>query len=317
MATVYPAYQQPAQDSLNDKMHILDSYGALPAPDMNINAMAQGTPDINPYGMLSEAGAHLGQWWSPEDVPFPNIHGREPHCAQPNYTLDQDTSTQGDSPTTSIHRYPVPSSLTDVTSPDVSIGHDESRRGSSSTQPNQRKRKRSAASVAKPKTQLPGTKSARRASTKKTTMAEPAAAASQKPKRGSRSRAAAKQPQPTQEEQEYGDEDTGADPEEEYGIQSKKFQERNRIASNKYRVKKREDAIKLCADEKDMERSNHDLTNCISDLMLQIYELKMELLQHTDCDCTLIQVYIATEAQKYIKDLGEGRYLNATPALPP
>jgi len=160
----------------------------------------------------------------------------------------------------------------------------------------------------------------RRASTKKTTMAEPAAAAaaaSQKPKRGSRSRAADKQLQPTQEEQEYGDEDGEADPEEEHGTQSKKFKERNRMASNKYRVKKREDAIKLRVDEEDMERSNHDLINCISDLMLQIYELKMELLQHTDCDCTLIQVYIATEAQNYINDLGEGKYPNATPALPP
>ncbi|CAF3557445.1 unnamed protein product [Fusarium graminearum] len=304
MATVYPAYEQSAQYSLNDKMHI--------------NAMVQGTPDINPCGMLSEAGAHLGQWWTPRDVPFPNIHEQEPHFPQPNYTLDQDTPTQWGSPTTSIHSYPVPSSLTDVTSLDVSPGHNESRRGSSSTQPDQRKRKRSTASVAKPKTQPPATESTRRVSTNKTTMAEPAAAAaSQKPKRGSRSRAAAEQPQPTQEEQEYEDEDVEADPEKECGTQSKKVQERSRIASNKFRVKKREGAIKLRAEEEEMERAKRDLTNCVSNLTLHVYELKMKLLQHTDCDCTLIQEYIVTEAQKYIKGLGEGKYPNATPALLP
>nr|CEG04975.1 unnamed protein product [Fusarium clavum]CEG05852.1 unnamed protein product [Fusarium clavum] len=280
--------------------------------------MAQGAADVNPYGMLPGARAHWGPWWSPGDVPFPNILEQEPHFAQPNYTLDQDTSTQWDSPMTSIHSYSAPSSLTDVASLDVSPSHNESRRGYSSTQLDQRKRKPSTASVATPKTQVPATKSTRRASTKKTTTTEPAAdAASQKPKRSSRSRAAAKQPQPTQEEQEYGDEDADADPEKECSTQSKKVQERNRIASNKFRVKKREDAIKLRADEEEMERANCDLTHCVSDLTLQVYELKMKLLQHTECNCTLIQEYIATEAQKYIKDLGEGKHPNATPALPP
>jgi hypothetical protein len=50
---------------------------------------------------------------------------------------------------------------------------------------------------------------------------------------------------------------------------------------------------------------------------IQVYDLKMKLLQHTDCDCALIKDYIATEAQRYVKDLCDGKHPNATPALPP
>lgn len=84
-----------------------------------------------------------------------------------------------------------------------------------------------------------------------------------------------------------------------------KIQERNRVASNKFRVKKREDAKQLKVDEYNMKEVHRDLSGCVADLTLEVYNLKMRLLQHTDCNCHLIQEYIANEAQLYIKDLGE------------
>ncbi|KAJ4198904.1 hypothetical protein NW759_016206 [Fusarium solani] len=97
---------------------------------------------------------------------------------------------------------------------------------------------------------------------------------------------------PPEQQQQQADDHTG------------RVQERNRIASNKFRVKKREDAARLKSDEEDMERLNRDLATCVADLTLEVYNLKMRLLQHTDCDCALIQSYIANEANRYIKDLG-------------
>ncbi|KAF5696896.1 hypothetical protein FGLOB1_13171 [Fusarium globosum] len=84
---------------------------------------------------------------------------------------------------------------------------------------------------------------------------------------------------------------------------SRNIQERNRVASNKFRVKKREHAKKLRADEENMEQTNRKLLSSVSDLTQQVYELKMKLLQHTDCDCRLIQEYIANQANQYIHDL--------------
>lgn len=297
MGTVHPDYQQ------QEEMQVFDSYA--PVPDL--------TPGMNPYGMLPDG--NWGQWWSPGDAAFaesanvtaPNVYAQEQQSPL-NYTLDQETPPQRDSPATSIQSYPVPSPLTEATSVDASPG-DESRRGS---QPDQRKRKRSTAAAIKPKAEPrpPATKPTRRASTRKVSKTEPALPVEQ-PKRGSKSKAPAKQAK----QQALEEEAQGA--EEAYDEHNKKVQERNRIASNKFRVKKREDARKLRADKEDMERFNRDLTNCVSDLTLQVYDLKMRLLQHTDCECHLIQDFIATEAQKYIKDLGEGKHPSTTPALPP
>jgi septin family protein len=85
---------------------------------------------------------------------------------------------------------------------------------------------------------------------------------------------------------------------------SKKAQERNRVASNKFRVKKHEDAKKLRANEENMEQTNRKLSSSLANLTQQVYELKMKLLQHTDCNCHLIQEYIANETNQYIHDLG-------------
>ncbi|KAH7124813.1 hypothetical protein B0J13DRAFT_588953 [Dactylonectria estremocensis] len=84
------------------------------------------------------------------------------------------------------------------------------------------------------------------------------------------------------------------------------IKERNRIASNKFRNKKREDALRLESEGQDMERINRTLSACAANLTREVYELKMELLQHTDCGCTLIQNYLTNEAQNYIRELEKG-----------
>ncbi|KAG5748111.1 hypothetical protein H9Q70_009213 [Fusarium xylarioides] len=292
MGTVYPPFQQQIHPP---------SDGSQPY-DPNMQLMSQDPSGMNLYGTLPQSPWE--QWWSPENAAFaeasnmaaPNAKAQEHQQQYAQYAYDQDSSTQCASPSTSMHSYPVPSPSTESTSVENATGDPESRRGSSSTQPDKRKRnaRRSTAS-----------KAPKRASTRKTTKIE---AVPGKPKGRGKGKAVAK-PQPTKS--------PSPEPEEELDEHSKKVQERNRIASNKFRVKKREDAKKLRADEQDMERANRDLSSCVSELTMQVYELKMRLLQHTDCECHLIQNYIANEAHRYIQDLGEGKQKHATPPLCP
>lgn len=85
----------------------------------------------------------------------------------------------------------------------------------------------------------------------------------------------------------------------------KVIQERNRIASNKFRAKKNEDLLRLKASEQDIRRVHRELSACVADLTLEVYELKMQLLQHSGCDCALIQRYLAHESQRYVQVLDE------------
>lgn len=66
---------------------------------------------------------------------------------------------------------------------------------------------------------------------------------------------------------------------------------RSRAASKKHRMTKKEEVERLKLIEADMERINHELTNCVADLTLEVYNLKLRLLQHTDCNCFLIRDY--------------------------
>ncbi|KAF5251667.1 hypothetical protein FANTH_3277 [Fusarium anthophilum] len=270
--------------------------------------MAQVPSGMYLYGTIPQSPRE--QWWSPNNAAFaepsnmaaPSIYAQQQH---PQYAYEQDastqwtspsTSTQWTSPSTSTQSYPVPSPSTSI---ENATGDSGNRRGSSATQPDKRKRNA---------TRYTASKAPRQAPTRKTIKSETDA---KKPKRRGKGKgkAAAKvqstkmgSPSP-----ESGELDQ----------HSKKVQERNRIASNKFRVKKREDAKKLRADEEDMERANRDLVSCVSELTMQVYELKMRLLQHTDCECHLIQNYIANEAHRYIQDLSEGKQKHATPPLCP
>jgi hypothetical protein len=86
-------------------------------------------------------------------------------------------------------------------------------------------------------------------------------------------------------------------------IDIRKLQERNRVASNKCRIRKQEDERKLKSAEQHMEKLNRDLSTCATDLKSQVNDLKMMLLQHTNCNCVLIQEYITNEARRFIQGL--------------
>ena len=95
----------------------------------------------------------------------------------------------------------------------------------------------------------------------------------------------------------------------------KRVQERNRIAATKFRIRKREDLARLESDEQDIEQRHRTLSSCVDDLNDEILYLKMQLLQHTSCNCTLIQHYIKNEAQHYIQamELGFQKYGDGYP----
>ncbi|WAO97212.1 BZIP domain-containing protein [Fusarium falciforme] len=96
----------------------------------------------------------------------------------------------------------------------------------------------------------------------------------------------------------------------------KRARERNRLAANKFRAKQRDDLLRLESSEQDLERIHRDLSTCVADLTLEIYMLKMELLQHSGCNCALIQNYLAHESQRYVQALKGGIQREATSRQP-
>ncbi|RKK91053.1 hypothetical protein BFJ68_g16274 [Fusarium oxysporum] len=79
--------------------------------------------------------------------------------------------------------------------------------------------------------------------------------------------------------------------------------ERNRIAATKCRIRKRDEASALASREEAMKDQNRYLTACFDTLTDEIYYLKTQLLRHTNCNCVLIQNYIANEAKKCVDRL--------------
>lgn len=81
------------------------------------------------------------------------------------------------------------------------------------------------------------------------------------------------------------------------------YLERSRVASNKFRERKRNEIAQLESEEYTIEDSNRQLRSMLDSLTSEILSLKMQLLQHTDCNCELIQAYITKEAQHFVKNL--------------
>ncbi|KAH6874302.1 hypothetical protein B0T10DRAFT_587861 [Thelonectria olida] len=79
--------------------------------------------------------------------------------------------------------------------------------------------------------------------------------------------------------------------------------ERNRISATKCRLQKRDEASALASREKAMEDQKRDLSSIFHQLTAEIYHLKTQLLRHADCNCVLIQKYIANEARKSVDRL--------------
>jgi hypothetical protein len=86
---------------------------------------------------------------------------------------------------------------------------------------------------------------------------------------------------------------------------SQHTKERNRVAASKSRTKKREHTLRVQSEVQELERTNHNLSIYVTSLTREVQELKMKLLQHTDCDCSLIHDYLAAEAQRYVCGLSE------------
>ncbi|KNB19464.1 hypothetical protein FOXG_22574 [Fusarium oxysporum f. sp. lycopersici 4287] len=98
-------------------------------------------------------------------------------------------------------------------------------------------------------------------------------------------------------QQEKLDDDDPKDP------RQRRVLKRNRIAANKCRLRKRGEALALASREEVMEDQSRYLMTCFDSLTVEIYYLKTQLLQHTECNCVLIQNYIANEAQKCVNRL--------------
>ncbi|EXK24115.1 hypothetical protein FOMG_19144 [Fusarium oxysporum f. sp. melonis 26406] len=244
---------------------------------------------VHNFGTVSHPARE--QCWAADQPKFPGPSEAVGSNAQHEYDVDDFILNYGYAPastnlTGSIfsQQYPTPPRTRELTSPERSPSNSDGRRRSS-TQSDDQKRKPNHA-------ERDPTKSSGRDSTKKTKAKEKAAAEVHEntKKRGSTNDAAVT---------------NLSSPHFKNNANTRKVQERNRIASNKFRIRKQEDERKLKSAEKDMEQINRDLLTCATDLTLQVYNLKMKLLQHTDCDCALIQEYIANEAHRYIQDLGD------------
>ncbi|KAH7190250.1 hypothetical protein BKA60DRAFT_664425 [Fusarium oxysporum] len=121
------------------------------------------------------------------------------------------------------------------------------------------------------------------------------AAESPKPrKRGRKPKKQPKEQKVAGQQEELDDDDLPKDP------RRRRVLERNRMAANKCRLRKRDEALALASREEAMEDQNRCLMICFDSLTVEIYHLKTQLLQHTDCNCVLIQKYIANEAKKTV-----------------
>ncbi|KAF4436075.1 hypothetical protein F53441_13336 [Fusarium austroafricanum] len=121
---------------------------------------------------------------------------------------------------------------------------------------------------------------------------------SPKPRKGDRKpKKQPKEEKVADQQEEFDDDNLPKDP------RRRRVLERNRIAANKCRLRKRDEALALASQEAAMEDQNRYLMTCLDSLTVEIYHLKTQLLRHTRCNCVLIQNYIANEAQKCVNRL--------------
>jgi hypothetical protein len=92
-------------------------------------------------------------------------------------------------------------------------------------------------------------------------------------------------------------------PEDRAGKQRGRTRERNRMAASKNRNKNREDAERLELYEERLGHIHQDLSSCVAELTIEVCKLKTMLLQHSECDCSTIQSYLVTEANRFVSQL--------------
>ncbi|KAK0667325.1 hypothetical protein QBC41DRAFT_228770 [Cercophora samala] len=90
------------------------------------------------------------------------------------------------------------------------------------------------------------------------------------------------------------------------GSGSGNLRTRNRQAAIRYRVKTQAAAAQLEAEEQEISLRRKTLLANAGQLREEVYYLKNEVLKHADCDCPLIQAYLAHAAQQVYSGLKGG-----------
>ncbi|GJN72476.1 hypothetical protein PLICBS_006549 [Purpureocillium lilacinum] len=76
------------------------------------------------------------------------------------------------------------------------------------------------------------------------------------------------------------------------GPKALRVREKNRIAADKRRSRRRQEEDKLKSKHEDLEIQHRRLSAALSELMSETYLLKNMLMAHGSCDCRLIQDYL-------------------------
>jgi hypothetical protein len=71
-------------------------------------------------------------------------------------------------------------------------------------------------------------------------------------------------------------------------------------------LKKKDELSKLAAHEQEIEEEHATLTECYETLRNEVIELKCQVLQLANCDCVLVQRYIAEEARRVVERHEQG-----------
>ncbi|KAG5657872.1 hypothetical protein KAF25_007905 [Fusarium avenaceum] len=78
------------------------------------------------------------------------------------------------------------------------------------------------------------------------------------------------------------------------------IRERNRQAAVRFRTRQRQGVARLKSDEQAVEKRYEELRNLVNSLNKEILCLKMQVLQHTNCNCIPVHHYVEQEAQQYL-----------------
>ncbi|PWI64261.1 hypothetical protein PCL_11335 [Purpureocillium lilacinum] len=79
-----------------------------------------------------------------------------------------------------------------------------------------------------------------------------------------------------------------------------RVREKNRIAADKCRSRRRQEEDKIKSKHEDLEREHGRLSGALSELMAETYLLKNMLMEHGNCDCRLIQDFLKESASEWV-----------------
>ncbi|EXK23668.1 hypothetical protein FOXG_16312 [Fusarium oxysporum f. sp. lycopersici 4287] len=114
-------------------------------------------------------------------------------------------------------------------------------------------------------------------------------------------------PQPNKEEKSSPVRGTNSSSSFQHGNdRMKRMRKGNKASANKLYAKfakRREERQGLESSMQNLEKIHRDLSNCVANLTFEVYELKMQLLHQSGCNCTLMQNYLIHESGRYIQAL--------------